>query len=308
MAMKKFLIFAPHYSETNGGAIALHKLCDIINRNNGTAFIHPMFDSFEINLLNFDEISNKVLNEKKLFDSTYVYVVNPKYQTPIRHILNDRSYGDDWIVVYPEITFGNPLGARNIVRWLLHNPGFHTGKIYYGRNEFHIRHNSIFKPFHFPDCKFSDQFLSVADLNFDIFNTNGASEQRTGSAFCIRKGKDKPVQHDLNNSILIDGKSHAEVADIFKRVETFYSYDTATTYSHFAVLCGCDSVVIPDQGVSETEWRPNIRDRYGIAYGHENIEKARLTAHLVKPMFMEIANSSENSVLNFISEVNDYFK
>ena len=186
--MKKFIIFAPHYAETNGGAIALHKLCDIINHNKrGTAFIHPMFESFEINLLNFDEVANKVLNEKKLFDSTYVYVVNPNYQTPIRHILNDRTYNEDWVVVYPEITFGNPLGAKNVVRWLLHNPGFSTGKIYYGQNELHFRHNSIFKPFHYPGCKLSSQLLNVVDYNFDLFNTIGVSDQRNGSAYCIRR-------------------------------------------------------------------------------------------------------------------------
>ena len=306
--MKKFLIFAPHYLENSGGPIALHRLCDIINRNGGIAFIHPLFESYEINIVNHEAEINKLTIEKKLFEPSYVFVVNPKYQTPIRHILNDRTYGDDWVVIYPEITFGNPLGAKNVVRWLLHNPGFHTGKIYYGQNEFHIRHNPIFKPFIFPNCKFSDQFLKVVDFNFDIYNTEGVTEQRTGSAYCIRKGNGKQLQHDLNNSVLIDGKSHAEIADIFKRVQTFYSYDTATTYSHLAVLCGCDSVVIPDPGVSETEWRSNIEDRYGIAYGFENIDTARMTAHLVKPMLVEINNDSVNSVLSFITEVNDYFK
>jgi hypothetical protein len=146
------------------------------------------------------------------------------------------------------------------------------------------------------------------DLNFDIYNTNGASDQRSGSAYCVRKGNGKQLQHDLNNSILIDGKSHAEVADIFKRVKTFYSYDTTTTYSHFAVLCGCDSVVIPDPGVSEIEWREDPKDRYGIAYGLDNIESARMTAHLVKPMLMEYQKNSVKSVLSFIIEVNDFFK
>ena len=40
----------------------------------------------------------------------------------------------DLIVIYPEIVFGNPLGAKNVVRWFLHNPGFFSGKIYYGQN------------------------------------------------------------------------------------------------------------------------------------------------------------------------------
>jgi hypothetical protein len=35
---------------------------------------------------------------------------------------------------FKEQVFGNPLNAKNIVRWMLHTPGFHTGKKYYGSN------------------------------------------------------------------------------------------------------------------------------------------------------------------------------
>ncbi len=305
--MKKFIILAPDYSENFGGPIALHKLCDIINRNNGVAYLHPTFDSYEINMTNFEEVAFNVLHQKRLFYSNFSFTVNPKYQTPVRHILFDKSYNEDWVAVYPEVTLGNPLNMKNVVRWLLHNPGFHSKKIFYGENEIHFRHNSGFKPFHYPGSKLSDRFLHVVDYDLDLYNDIGASEQRSGSAFCLRKGRDRPIQHDLNGSILIDGKSHAEIAAIFKKVKTFYSYDVNTAYSLLAVLCGCDSVVFPTPGVSEFEWNPDPRFRYGIAYGVDNIAKAKATSHLVKPFLTEMNNDSVNCVIDFIAEVNAYF-
>lgn len=41
---------------------------------------------------------------------------NPDFTTP------QANYSDlrlDSIVIYPEVTLGNPLGARNVERWLL---------------------------------------------------------------------------------------------------------------------------------------------------------------------------------------------
>jgi len=101
---------------------------------------------------------------------------------------------------------GKVVDVNNaVVRWLLHDPGYHSGKIYYDRGEYHIRYNHMVKPFHFPDCHLSERMLEVVEPHLDLFNTQDAPPVRTGSAYCIRKGQGKPLVHQLEGSTLVDG-------------------------------------------------------------------------------------------------------
>lgn len=309
--MRKFLIYTYPYTRRHGGIISQYKLCHLINQLGGNAFLHPVnVELAEVNALNIAEAVQFAQNQ--VFDyanfSVEQFLGDSNFNTPVTHIFNDKEYGDDWIIVYPEITFGNPLRAKNVVRWLLHNPGFHNGRINYGTNELHIRFADLFDEFHHPGCKLSDNFLMIMDYDFDMFNLEGAAEDRSGTAYFVRYRWEKPIQHNLEDSVLIDSNTdQAEIARIFKRVKTFYSYDLLTAYSHLAVLCGCDSVVIPDPGISEIEWTPDENHRLGVAYGLENLEKARGTAHLVKPYLQGIKDRGLADVINFMKEADEFF-
>lgn len=302
--MRKFLIYASPYTRKWGGVISLHKLCHLINEVGGTAFMHPNYlDVVEVNFLNIDaavEYARSQWNFVQTFDERGY--VSPKLNTPVRHILNDGQYGDDWIIVYPEITAGNPLGAKNVVRWLLNNPGNQSGRISYGQHELYIRFHPIFDELYLPTCTLSENFLTVMDYDFDVYNDEGAPAERFGSAYTIKKGVGKPIQHDLTDSVLIDELEQEEIAQVFKSVKTFYSYDTKTAYSQLAVLCGCDSVVIPDPGVPRPPEMPA-----GVAYGIEEIETARESAHLIKPLLEAIKASAVQQVVSFMEESDAFF-
>ena len=307
--MRNFLIYSPAYTRKYGGIISLHKLCHLINSVGGFAYLHPTIDLIEVNALNLAEatelVQAQIYNYENFdFDG---YFGGSGLNTPVRHILKDGGYNDDWIVVYPEVTFGNPLRARNVVRWLLHNPGFHSGRINYGQNELHVRFSSLYDEFHYPKSTLSPNCLTVVDFDFNLYNTEGAAEERVGTAYCVRKGFGKPVQHDLDGSVLIDNLSQEEIAKTFKTVKTFYSYDPRTAYSSLAVLCGCDSVVIPDEGVSERDWLAGEDEAFGIAYGAQNIERARRTAHLVKPQLQQIKDRAVENVVTFMNEAEAFF-
>lgn len=305
--MKKFLICSPGYNPINGGAIALHKLCDLINIAGERAYLYPMVDNLELNKFNYPKVLFKFF--KNQIRSTYrPFKVNQSFNTPVLKNLNSIKNLEDWIVVYPEITFGNPLNAKNVVRWMLHNPGFHTQKIYYQPNELYFKFNSAIEEFHFPGSTTSLNELKVIHYPTEHYNIFGASENRKGTAYCLRKGANKEIVHDLNGSILIDGLSHEAVAKIFKQVKTFISYDTYTAYSIFAVLCGCQSVVIPDPGIEEEQWYPNASDRFGLAYGFKNISKAEMTKHLVLEHITKEQKKSYSNVQKFIFECQSFFK
>ena len=312
---KKVLIFAQTYDEKSGGIVVLHKLCSILTELGYQSFLFPAFESYIMHKNNYaDSVLSFAISRMKF--AIKGYKTNPILETPVIYSTKDINW-DEWVVVYPEVTLGNPLGAKNVIRWLLHNPGFNSQHILYGKGELYFRFNSAISDFNFPGSTTSSSYLKVIHYPLELYNTEGVSSERSGTAYCIRKGggsygyqsaeKEKHLQHDLENSILIDGMSHNEVSEIFKKVKRFISYDTLTAYSIFAALCGCESVVIPDKGVSIDQWYPDYRDRYGISYGFTNIEEASSTRHLVKPRVMAEQEISIKNVQAALVEIDAFF-
>jgi len=302
--MRKFIVFAPPFDLNIGGSICLHKLVHILNELGCEAYITPFFTTQEINRLEYIKPILRVL--KSTVVSKFGFVTNPNFLTPVAKKGEFGELGDDWIAVYPETVFGNPLGARNIVRWFLHHPGFHTGSIYYGKNEFHVRFNAAMQEFRFPGSYLSPIFMPLIHYPLDIYNSKDASVSRGGTAYCVRKGVVNKIHHNKGDT-LIDGKSHTEIAAIFRRVKQFISYDSYTAYSRFASLCGCDSIVIPEDGVAECEWYPDPADRYGVAYGFDKIEGARESRKLLFEKISHEHHTSHEVVRRFSYEVDNFF-
>lgn len=291
-----FLIYTPQYNENTGGIIALHKLCHVLNELGETAYLYPALATKK------PPLGRRI---KQLFKPR-PFLVNPFLSTPIA---TPTELSPESIVIYPETVNGNPLNAKHVVRWLLHNPGFHTGQIEYGQNEFHIRYQKGFSEFHSPGNYFCPETLMVSHYPLEHYNSDGAlsPQERSGTAHCLRKGAGKKMVHEMKNSTLIDGKSHAEIASIFKRVKLFVSYDTQTAYSRLAVLCGCDSIVIPDDKIPKHTWQPDIKLRHGVAYGFEDIDEAKKTRHLVLPCLLEEQEAAKTKVQQFVVDTRAFF-
>ena len=304
--MKKFIIFTPSYNEKSGGVIVLHKLCHLLNELGREAYLVPHFD-------------NHVISKHGLIIKIYRFVkielkrilkgfkVNEAFNTPVFNGDFEKIDWDDWIVIYPEIVLGNPLGAKNIVRWLLHQPGFLSGIVQYGKKELYFKFNDAIHDFDYPGSCTSKNHLKVIHYPLEYYNLEGVSKERAGTAYCLRKGRNKEIQHDLADSVLIDDLPHAEVAKIFKKVERFISYDVLTAYSIFAVLCGCESIVVPDEGISKEEWYPNPEDRYGISYGFNDYDCAHQSKALVKQRIVDEQSKVVANIKKAISEMDVFF-
>ena len=280
--MKKFIFFAPGYDENIGGVIVLHKLCSLLNELGYESYLYPCFRNLEINRKNF--LLPLARLAKDFFCGVLPYATNRFFNTPVY----SGFISDEFIVVYPENVFGNPLNAKNVVRWLLHRPDYNIGVMYFGQGELYFDFNDFAKDFQYPGSVKSKLPLTITHFPLERYNLEGAlpGDQRAGIAYCIRKGRDKLIQHPMDEGIVIDGKSHSEVSSIFKKVKTFVSYDAYTAYSAFAALCGADSVVIPEPGLDKYEWHPRAEARYGVAYGFDDICDARTTVDLLRDKFM----------------------
>lgn len=295
-----FFIYAPSYDDNSGGSIALHRLCHIINKSSDhNAYLVP-----------FGYRKNDFLKKIKAYLKGNIkrpknYKKNPNWDTPIWNKINIPSTG---VVIYPEITENNPLEIKNVVRWLLHQPGFHTGQINYGENELYFKFNSAIKDFKNKNSFLSKNELKVIYYPIDIYNATNTTARDIESCYMVRKGNYKKFIHD-GNSIQLDGKTHTEISAIFRRAKRFICYDDYTAYSIFAILCGCESIVVPGENVSIDSWYPNESDRFGIAYGitENQLEWARSTQHKVLEHVINEHKKTEERVSLCLQEIEEFF-
>ncbi len=294
----RYVIYSPTFEEDNGGAIALHRLCDLLNRNGVKSCIYPMKPHFRgmIPLKFLDNMAVAIM-EKILVRK---FRTCDAFDTPLCF---DFDPNND-IVVYPEVTIGNPLGAKNIVRWLLHKPGYFVDDFYFGEDDLFFYYQKA--------------FLSGADITniggelkiiylHEAYITEG-TYARDGTCYILRKGKGRNIVHNLDDSTLIDGLSHIEIAAIFNRSRVCISYDMYTMYSRYAAACGCLSIVIPDPAMDKYHWRPEENLRWGIAYGFDDVEWARTTQNKVLPALInEEQNINQISIVNFTKKCEEHF-
>jgi hypothetical protein len=275
----KFIIYAPPFDENSGGNLVLHRLCDLLNKQGERSYIWLWGGQPQPHKSGICE----------------------RFNTPFAK-LSDLS--DNTIVVYPEVVSGNPLMAKNVVRWLLYKPGFFTGEVNYGKDDFYFYTERVFVPNGFNVEE--DNILAIRYLFNDIYKQTNFGK-RNGSCYILRKGKGRKIIHDLKDSILIDELSHKEIADIFNKVEYCISYDLYTTYSQYAVMCGCKSIVVPENGISKEEWYNGEESRYGIAYGFNDLDYAEKTKDKLILYLKQQEKGSEDYVKKFIEKCKIFY-
>ena len=286
----RYVIYTPSYDDTNGGAIFLHGLADMLAGLGEAAAVTPMMPLYRTGRR--DRLRRFLRPEP--FDTM------PGSRAGV---VRGRDVGASDIVVYPEIVPGNPLGARNVVRWLLYKPGvFHRfapgqGEMFFAMGDF----------CDVPEVTGGAPRLTAWRIH-PAYRDPGPVERR-GSCYMLRKGAGKEIVHDLTDSVRLDGLSHAETARAFARSEVFYCYDEMTLYSEYAALCGCPSVVIPgpyfDSHTAYVAARPQAR--YGVAYGVEHLDHARATVHLTRGLLEAREADSRATVENFVARTQARF-
>ena len=123
------------------------------------------------------------------------------------------------------------------MRWLLHDPGRITGRVFFGTKELYFPYSELTAKVVIPQSKTSTNKIFIQHTPFELFLNARPAEKRFKSAYCIRKGAGRKIVHDLEGSICIDNLSQEDVAKIFKSVDFFYAYDTRTLYSQLVWSC-----------------------------------------------------------------------
>lgn len=288
---RPYVIYAPSYNEDSGGIIVLHKLCHLLNEMGQRCFFWPNPHGTKVTTF---KRARAVLRRKP-------------FHTLVNHIapLAKKHDLEEAIVIYPETDDGNPLNSSRVVRWLLHKPGFHTGRVNYTANELMF----VF-----------DDYCIEAGFNMDpqnklfVLSLNDAYHDRDcgvrkGVCYMMRKGRGRTLVHEAAGSICLDGLSHSEISEVFRRCTHFYCYDEFTLYSQYAALCGCISIVIPEKFSSRDHWvEKHPISRYGIAYGLDDLEHAISTRHKVREYFDQLEMESKATICRFVDVSQAYFR
>jgi hypothetical protein len=295
----RYVIYTPTYENTSGGAMVMHRLCHTLNQLGEKAVVCGM-PSFVWGgrLQRFRD---------RFFPKPFA--TNPDFQTPVIKWWQVRATD---IVMYPELVADNPLRAQNVVRWLLNKPSYwksnkilsKAGTIIAGPTDLFFKYDDRCEEPELTGGKAESLFLF--SLNRLYCQTNFGA--RNGTCYMVRKGSNKPLTHDLEDSLKIDDLSHEEIKKIFNEREIFYAYDELSSYSQFAAICGCISVVVPGLFKDQAEFMASYPlSRFGVAYGEENIPHAIATRHLVSDYLKACECEGVQTVRNFVESTRKHF-
>ena len=293
---RPIIVDCPPFNENSGGTIVLHTLVDQLRKLGVEAYAISLKQDYA-------DVKSPLLRTLKRWNRRRrrgPFKTHPSLDVP----LAPKEIIEQAIVVYPETRSGNPLQSPRVVRWLLHKPGFFGVDAKIGPHE----EIFYFQPAYAEGLEGipNDRSLTMGYFNKDIYKNLGLP--RSGACRMIRKGKNtKHLIPKTDNAILLDGKSHTEVAHIFSTTEIFYCHDPYTAFLYFAVLCGCIPVVIPQPGLSSEDWRAGIELKNGVAYGEDEIQWARNTSHHLKSDMVAIQDSHDASLLRFLDTVRKTF-
>ena len=268
---------------------------------------------------------------KKLHELGQNVRIYPSYgkrsESPIfmNYYDNDFPIDDNAVVIYCEGTQGNPLNAKYVVRWMLSKLGQNVPYYYvntWGKNELVYYFNSEEKIAKNPE-KIGNiyKLLNVIYVNPLAINHNLPTRQ--GTCYTIRKehhthGNSMRRVHPSRSFEVTMSHTQEDYIKIFNQYKYFISYDSITFLSVIAALCGCISIVVKVDGLSKEDWlnttvvaeylkesgEPTL---YGIAYGHDDLENAINTLHLVKEQWNKIVSYSVNKyVVPFINDINNW--
>tara|TARA_B100000424_G_C22937006_1_gene498573 strand:- start:775 stop:2448 length:1674 start_codon:yes stop_codon:yes gene_type:complete len=270
----KYVIWVDSYRSNSGGIAVLHKL-------------------------------GQKLQEK----GCSVYMYSPKSLPGLNLIDNygvERIKDEAWII-YPEIVIGNPLNAKNVIRWVLNSPGYIGGDSNtWGNNDLVYSIGDYFKI----DKSINvEGYLKIWDFKLDYWKDENL--ERSIDTHLIRKAKDragskKNATFDMHSkdSICLDGdiaNDFSKLKEKLNQTKTFISYDSATYYSTIAALCGAISVVIPDGKNSKEEYKRKFPlCKYGVAWGLDDIQWAIDTKDKVRPHLEDMEKESDDLLDEFI--------
>lgn len=260
--MKPYVIYTEAYRHNSGGIKVLHALCHYLNISGYEAYITTKAS-------------------------------NPEYNTPFTDKVNNP------IVIYPEVTKGNPLNSKRYIRYILNKPGEAIGSV----DSIDEKEKNIYFSRVISGDK--DYVLFIPTIETGLFYNTG--EERFLYPYWTGKSKHKAL---LQDGIKIDGSfplTRSALASIFKRSVYFTSYYPFTALITEATLCGCPVVIDNHSTFSNQEIEKVETGMDGIVFDKEDIEKAKEGVSKAYGNYVRIILDMPNKIKDFVDHTQSLF-
>lgn len=159
------------------------------------------------------------------------------------------------IVIYPEVVNGNPLSARRVVRWVLHEPGRLGGPTSYAKNEVVFVYDWQKMPYARKATArvIDDQHVLWTGLIDPAYIRNNGTVRRDLILSFGHKGAELQTRFPLDpalGAIRLEDvtPSYQALGEVLRRARCLYSYDHYSNLLREAVLCGCEVRTIDAAG------------------------------------------------------------
>lgn len=303
----KFVIFSTR--SYSGGNIVLIHLCRLLRERN--------FDARIFSAYTYSDLSGPIcfftLFLKWIYyslrDVAKFFLVKFNLKNDLREMPKGSRkktpfIDEEAIVVYPEGVWGNPLHAKNVVRWFLYHNRFPNNPEAYGKNELVFSFREHFNDYNLnPSCR----LLTLNYFDKDLYKQTNFGE-RSGVCYIIRKGKNRPDLPKTFDGPVIDDLPEKEKVAVLNRCKYCYDYDTQTFYTSIACVCGCIPIVVMEPGKKKSDYLGKGDVDYGKAYGDtpEEVEYAVETRPLRLKM-LDFDEQNKKNVDFFVKEVQNFF-
>ncbi|MCI8210530.1 hypothetical protein AUC61_13395 [Pseudomonas sp. S25] len=270
-----YYIMAPAYRRNSAGIRVLHMLCDALIRSGHEAYVTTT--GVPAHLM------TPVLTQNTMGEH--------------------KAAGIEPIVVIPEVIDGNPLNSNVVVRYLLNQPGFLSPVSDYEPTDIQFAYTKALLPPGHPE----DHVLYLPPVDLSIFRLSDNPAKRIAGKVAYFRGKSGKgyIDPDLLPAgavevTLLSPGSWEELADLFQQCEYFYCTE-ATGIGAEAVLCGCITVVLPNER-APLQLAVHENKGYGVAWGNtpELIERARETLPLFRASLLKHQEAFWLALDNFI--------
>ena len=234
----KFVIAAPPYSHQSGGIMVLHQLCDALNGlgyETAIAFFHSgVAPNFQWAFTNIPTCYGPNLRRKMLplddADGTL------------------KAMLENGVVVYPDLIVGNPLGAKNVVRYLLYKnfeySGLESGEFVLSFSKlYHSKADAyLFHPFRDPNLH------AVGAAHWS---------ERTMDCTYFGKGPNFTTCSRIPDTVVISRtwpEDKNQLGILLRQCRYFFTWDGATATNLDAIACGAVPVLLHEEQISAAEY------------------------------------------------------
>jgi len=280
-----YYIVAPRYIRTSAGVRVLYKLCDLINKAGGSAFIYLRPHS------NHDLAASPMdvapFLSKKIVDYHF-----GNGQTPI--------------VIYPETFQISRFSAPVRVRYILNYEGLLSPSDCLD-DDFLLSYSDNIASKLNSEKPSGTIFLPVSDPNFycppiiekrsgGVFYAGKYKYHFAGKTFPITDGMPEITRDELNS------QTPEQIRSYFQSAEFFYCYEDSALALE-AMLCGCPVVFLPNEHFQQTLGGKELAG-LGYAWGNspEQLAHAVATIKQARERYFFLLDQAGAAVKTFIDQ------